>query len=793
MSKTHLDRVRELAKRREDLIANLRLRPTPDGLDWVARHTELADETLRLAYDSVPDMPELAVVATGGYGRAELAPFSDVDLTVIPLDETDPKVDAAVRTLWRTVDEFFGVLGLRVGYAYRLIGDAPGLDPRTRTSLLDARWVAGSHRPLELLLDLFWQTFPAGDFLIDKIAERAAQFRKTHDTPLVVEPHLKEGAGGLRCFHCANWIGAAIGERPSLATREVDHVLQVRNLLHAMAEKATDLLTRQRQAEICEVLETTPFEMGSRLAESMLALHAEFTRATERIHEARFRLSDRVMALRGEARVEGPATASEAATGIAAATRLGLRVADIATVTSGAIDGGQALATLSGGEAVLRNLDRCGVLDALLPEVTRCRTLMPEDSAHTYTVFEHTFRAIRFLDSLGESQGFLADVFASLPSPSELYLALLLHDAGKAVRGRPHSESGEDLAREVGQRWRVPEQTIETVAWLVRHHLEMARFIRMRDVHHPDTIREFARIVGGRDRLAMLTLLTWADVSAVGPQAWTPAQDAFLRDLYEQTSAALGAETEVEPDPGLFRQRILKRLAAVEIPEEDLERFVASLPAHYLLSTAPELIREHFHFARRAREGEPTIELFQRDDLQATEVTVCCPDAPGLLSRVLGVFYALDLAPIGLRACTTEDEVPVALDVFTVTFGERALPRATCAVVAQTLEEVVRGRLDVSELLRTKGKDPDRSQEVFQRTFHPGLPAILEIRAPRGRGMAYRISRQIAAQGWNILAARVGQWAGQGAAAFYVTGAGGSPLAETDLDAAFGVVEAHAR
>jgi [protein-PII] uridylyltransferase len=782
------DRIEPLATRRRSLIDELLLHcEFGRGLEWTARHTELADQALDLAFRSALDFggPEIAVVATGGYGRCELAPYSDIDLTVVPMDETDPALDSAIRSLFRAIDDAFGRFGLKVGYSYRLIGDAPGLDAQTRTSLLDARLVAGSHQPLEALLDRFWSTFPKGDFLIAKIEEREAQWRRHHDTPLVVEPHLKEGAGGLRCFQCASWIGAAIGERPARATRQYDHVIHVRNLLHAATGRANDLLTRPRQAEIAETQRVDVFQLGSDLAKSMESLHGEYLRAKERIHEARFALAEGVLALRGEARIEGGATRSGAASGLAAATRLKLKVADIETSTTPQIDGGEVLNTVAAGELVLRNLDRCGLLAAILPELVACRTLMPEDSAHTYTVFEHTFRAIRFLDELTAAPGFLGELYAGLQDPAELHLAVLIHDAGKAVPGRPHSESGEEIARQVGQRWRLTDTTIDTVAWLVRNHLEMARFIRMRDVHHPDTVREFARLVTNRERLAMLTLLTWADVNAVAAAAWTPAQDAFLRDLFVQTASLLQDGPDAEPDPSLFRRQALRKLQNLEVPEEAMREFVDSLPAHYLLSTSPELIREHFHFAQRAQQGETSIELFQRDDLQATDVTVCCPDAPGLLARVLGVLYALELAPIGLRACTTEAVPAVALDVFTVSFGGRPLPRATCAILAQTLRDVLNGGKEVGDLLRERGKDPDRRQEIFKYTYHPGSPGILEVRAPRGRGMAYRISRVIAEQRWNTVAARVGQWAGQGAAAFYIQNQDRAPITQEDVDRAF--------
>jgi len=188
------------------------------------------------------------------------------------------------------------------------------------------------------------------------------------------------------------------------------------------------------------------------------------------------------------------------------------------------------------------------------------------------------------------------------------------------------------------------------------------------------------------------------------------------------------------------------------------------------------------HFVQRAMAGTPTVELFHRSDISATEITICTPDGPRLLSMLLGVFYAFDLSVSGIRACTTATNPPVALDVFTVSFSSRPVPAATMNQVTASVLDVIEGRKDVEALLLERGKDPNRKQAIAKHTFVEGAPAILEIRAPRGRGMPYRFSRFIADQGWNVVAARVGQWAGSATAAFYLLGPSGSPIRREDVD-----------
>lgn len=759
------------------------------GLDWCERHSRLCDEVVRVIAESVGEelgeMPEMAIVATGGYGRQEMAPYSDIDMSVIPAHEGDPRLDAYVKALFRDIHEAFATFGLEVGYAFRLLADAPGLDAKSRTGLLDARRVAGSPKPLDELLDAVWETMPAGDFLLAKIRERESAFAKYHDTPLVVEHQLKEGAGGMRCFHCANWIRAAIGERPATPTRAFEQIARMRNHLHVVVGRRQDAFTRQRQAEIADRLGLDLYEMMAGVADAASHLHREYGRAVDAVRSSRFDVSRGVVALRGEVRVSGDASLSEAAEGIALATQLGLDVLDLPTATSNEVNGAAAFHAVCSGEAVVRNLERCGLLARLLPELAKCRTLMPRDSSHAFTVFEHTLRVVRALEGLRPGS-FLGDLMDGLHEPLPLFLAALLHDVGKLDLSGAHSDTGERIARDVCTRWDLSEDATEMIVWLVKEHLEMSRILRMRDVQNPQTAHDFALHVGDIERLDMLTLLTWADTLSVGEGVWTPAQEHLMEVLHSRTSQVLLGDAPAAPDPALYRKRLMRELKQEAFDDDEVKAFVDSLPAHYLISTPPDVVRLHIGFAHKAQDGETTVVLHPEPELGTTEMTVCAQDASGLLGRVLGVLYAYDVRLHGIRASTTRTKVPIAVDQFSTSFGDRPIPPGTGREVVASIKKVMSGELDVGELLRARGKDPEGAQRSYTFTFLEGTPGILEVRAPRGKGMAYRFSRLISLAGWNIQAARVGQWAGRGAAAFYITGPGERALSSQEVEAVLG-------
>ena len=750
------------------------LSPEHDGLAWCADHARIVDRGIQIIYDSIFQQinrpPALAIIATGGFGRCELAPHSDIDLTVVPLEDDDPQLDPILRAIFRAIHHFLGgKLKYEVGYSYRLIADLPGLDQVTRTGLLDARFVVGSNLVFSTMMESFWKSLPSGEFVFEKNTEREFENLRTHTQPLVVEPHLKEGAGGLRSFQCSNWIRAAIGERAIRPSKGYDQIIAIRNLLHASSQRKQDSLTQTRANTLCEQYDYEQSKLMTITLQSMLELDQVFQDTKERLKESRFQLSDSVIAIRGEARTISPANAGDAAAGIAIATQLGLNVSAIGNSYTNTINGHSAMYAFSQGEKVIRNIDRAGALEVLLPELVACRTLLPGDPSHVYSVFEHSLQVIKHLDNASNIP-YYCEVKNAISDLAPVYLAGLLHDAGKLksqTSGKSHSEEGAEIANRIGEKYGLTASTTDTVSWLISEHLTMSLFIRIRDISLPETIIEFAKLVGTVDRLNMLALLTWADISAVNQNSFTSAQDLFLRELVAKTSEALQGNIPSIESQNELRRRQLRRLKKSN-NAEDLDAFLETLPASYLTGTPLSAVSNHIEFVKCARIGQSVVDTHHQLDLAATEVLVCSPDRQGLLSDILGVFYAYDLSIGGLKAYTTSDEVPVAIDSFTVRFNGRPVPTGTLQYVVSTLQQILDGVLTLKDFLSSKGKDPERSQVITRFKVLPGTPAILEIHAPRGRGMPYRLVRLLTEHKLNIQTARIGQWAGSAAASFYV-------------------------
>jgi [protein-PII] uridylyltransferase len=788
MTQNLQEQIQQLASQRRQLINSLK--DTPKGLEWCAAHSEIADKALCAIYDSVkeeyPEMPPVSIIASGGYGRREISPYSDISVTVVPYETTHLILDAPTKNLYYNIQTAFEeILGLNVQYSYLLMGDVFGLDATTLSNLLDNRLVAGSPLPLGQFMKVMWANFPLGDFLVAKIADRNKALRQYNDTPLVVEPHIKEGAGGLRCFQTANWINKAIHQKSAQPLDAYQEIVIIRNLLHYLARKPMETLTRPMQKELAELLQIETEDLMPKTIRSLIELHQYYVKSLDQIQETRFELSEGVTSVRGEVHVSGNAGTSEAAIGIAIGTQLGLKIADISVVTNGEVQSQQAMSAIAGGEKVLRNLDRCGILKQLLPELDRCRTLIPRGEKHLYTVLEHTFRVIRYLDNLSTEGNYWSTLMQNISDIEVLYFAALLHDAGKIEKQSTHASTGEKIVYDVARRWGMYPHRAEVSAWLVREHQVMSRFINLRDVSDLETAKEFAQIAQNKERLALLALLTWADSQASAATDWSLIKERYLQELYESTLAVIEQNDLEQFNLSSCRQKIYSSLKKQDLFSEDIYEFVNHLPAHYLFGAETEKIEQLYYLSKKAEQGKLSVQISHNLENRFTEITICYRYNPKALSWVLGVFYALGLNLDALKTCNTQTENPISLNVFTVTFGKHLVPHSICTQIEPLLNSIFNHEKNIDELLWEKSIDPGLKPSITRYRYQEGIPGILEIQAHEERGLAYRITRKIAQMGWNIHVVRLGVWSGHGAASFYITGENHAMLSAEQIGSAF--------
>lgn len=593
-------------------------------------HADLIDRLIRKLFRLLEDRYfeenprltgfRLAVLATGGYGRREMALASDVDLLFLHRGKLNPYVE----TLTEAMTQRLWDARLVVGAAVRTVPECMRVgreDLPTLTSYLDARFLVGDpalFAELERRVERHVRSDPLA-FVTAKLAEQEERHARFGESPYLLQPNVRESVGGLRDYHTALWVARAVHwevrrlEHLQLHSfvdeRELEELRaalefqwRVRNELHRTGRK-DDRLHFEAQGRLVDRL---GFEGGDHQL-PVEQLMQSYYRSARVIGQVAQRVTDHALDLARHHRAP-PAQAVEdgfALVGdhleIPHASVLASRPARMlsAFTVAQAHDvslspRAQALLRqhlylvddalrkdpeaielfrriLSAERRVYRTLvqmNELGILGAFVPEFAHLVGLWQHDLYHTYTVDTHSLFLVEQLRRLGRGQ--LADelplaseLIREVRSPPVLFLGCILHDIGKG-RGGAHSAKGARLVPEIGRALGLDEREIDHLRFLVLHHLTMSAMAERRDVNDPRVILNLANVVGSRSRLRNLYLLTVADVRSVSPEAWTPWKGGLLEQLYRNTAEWLETGIPAESAPGFFLQRTMERAERVQ-------------------------------------------------------------------------------------------------------------------------------------------------------------------------------------------------------------------------------------
>ncbi len=578
------------------------------GTEVVQANAFLVDQLVRTIYDFAtthvyPPDPGTghnaqSVVATGGYGRGELSPFSDIDLMFLlpakPPPLAEQIVEYVLYMLWDS--------GLQVGHATRTIDDCIRLaknDLSIRTSLLEARWLWGNKPLFHAFEQRFMNELVAmtgSSFVGAKLAERDARHERVGDSRYVLEPHIKDGKGGLRDLQTLFWIAKylyRVKDIGDLTGRGVftpadcrqfkqaqNFLWTVRCHLHYVAGRPEERLTFNFQDTVARRLGYAD-RPGARGVERFMKHYFRVTKDVgdltrvlcavledeHRKARTRFRLPSLPISLFRRApagfRIDGNRLAFDPAEPLnkdpvrlirlfreaqrngldihPQALRLvqqNLRLID-AKVRLDADANRLFLEMLTDEadpETALKRMNDAGVFGRFVPEFGRIVAQMQYDMYHVYTVDEHTIRAIGILSQI--ERGLLKDDHpAATIAFGEIRSRRALYVAVMLHdiakgRGGDHSEIGAELALGLCPRLGLDDWETETVAWLVRYHLMLSRYAFKRDIDDAKTVTDLTALVQSPERLRMLMILTNADIRAVGPNIWNAWKRGLLDELY---------------------------------------------------------------------------------------------------------------------------------------------------------------------------------------------------------------------------------------------------------------------
>lgn len=800
-----------------DARASLLADSTVRGAQFGLSYAELLDITLRKLYAPPAARARVALVALGSYGRRELCPGSDID--VMLLHDAKPRALPAVRELAERLWYPLWDANLVTGHATRTVKESLALaddDLAALTAIVEARHVAGDAGLTRELVERARQlVVRRRERVVDALAG-AAERRRVRPGPVaeVLEPDLKNGAGGLRDLQALEWGGYALGGDglAGLLTRGVlsdddarrlaagrAGLLDLRVTLHRITGGRSDQLALQEQDavaaavgaadadELVRDLATGAREIAWIAREVWMRLSDAVGKPGSGLPADRV-LADGVVLRKGRVTLDSDVTVSalrvlEAA---AAAAEIDapfdretlVRLQEMTEPTWDVWERAAFLRLLRAGERavpVFEALDHQQVLVRILPEWEHVRSRPQRNAYHRFTVDRHLLEAIaecaQLLDAAYEQPITFDGVVArACRRPELLLLGALLHDIGKGKPG-DHSDVGAEVAEAMARRIGLDSEGREVVTWLVRNHLLMADVATRRDLSDATVADNLATACSGdAERLRLLYLLTIGDSRATGPAAWGLSKAALVRDLFTKAAAAIerGAAMVVATDR--------RDLLAGHLGDDVATGFLDRLPDQYLLAFDVDEIVEH-----RALVAEGVAVQCRRDDGHVT-ITVVAPDRRGLLATLAGALTVCGLDVIEANLFSTTDGL--ALDVFRAADPFDRV-RDGVTDVEQVLHAALTGELDADRRVAERQRHYQRPGErgpvaVDIDLDESATDTLVEVHADDEIGLLYRLATRFAAAGVDVRVAKVATLGRRVVDVFYVRDAGGGKLEDLD-------------
>jgi len=706
------------------------------------------------------------------------------------------------------------------------------------------------------------------EYIAARMADQHDRHQKFGDTVYLQEPNVKSGCGGLRDFQNLFWMayfkygvltltdlrkkGFVEPAEQRQLEQAYDFILRVRNELHYLTNRACDVIAiglqpyiatefGYRQHDMLRRTEAfmrdyftasrTIFLLTNSLAERMAIkppkvsrLSALFGRRLRKPEEfdgfvlrdgfieagnpAVFRVDpQRLIRVFLHAQQRGVELNPELETLIRQSLRLVTREFQRAPQTRDTL---LAILQHKGQVArILRMMHEVEFLGKLVPEFGRLTCLVQHEFFHRYTADEHTLQVIEHLDRVIDAteppHESYKRIFQQFEHTHVLYLAILLHDVGKAANVKLHAEASTKMAHSVANRLRLGVDEKALLLFLVRDHLKLSLFSQRRDLDDHATIDAAVRVVKNEVWLDALMLLTFADAAGTSIKTWSEWKQALLWELYHRTKQALTGTERAKDILSRRIEQLYKEVSARlkdQLPLEEIYSHFELMPASYYINTSADESERHLllihRFLMRQMEVEqpedalvPVIDWHSFPAQGYSRVSICTWDRLGLFSKIAGAFAAADLNILSANIYTRGDHV--VLDTFGVC--DRTLAAVSDPKQIATAETMLQRTLtnkeeidfrQALERLRAARAEAPRIREVtipttveFDNDISPSR-TIIEIQTEDRIGLLYAITSTLAELGLDISFAKISTEKGAAIDTFYVQDQLGQKVADPD-------------
>lgn len=816
------------------------------GREVIQSYTSLIDEVIRHVilsmirlekYQSALVLEDCSLVAVGGYGRGELNPLSDIDLLFLlpekPKSLTNMFIQDALSVFWG--------FGMEIGHSSRTIKDCVNLaeeDLTIKTSMIETRFLIGD----QIIYGRFTTSINkkvlqkgVKKFLNSKLKEKYTRYGNEEGVVCHPEPDIKNGPGGLRDYHNALWATAVrfgvhsfkeIGDTQNISPQEieslynsVDFSLRVRNELHYLTEKKTDVLSRDIQKDLATHLgyhasfdgqpvedfmrdyylhATNIYNFSENLFEHCLQARQSFMQVLSDLAKKSlgngFSISGSTLVYEGDPKKDFKKDKSLVLTALELCRkhcvlpdyqlRRQLRLHK-KLINAEHMKGDEIRNFLfsilgdSDSQKTLRLMHETEILEQVLPEFGLAHCKVNHDFYHHYTADEHSLRIIRFLEEMASSTlsnpADLTTIYKEYPNKKTLKFAALLQSAG-TLSGMDGESGLTGFLKFISERLHLKADEKELLEFLIKNIYTMIETALYQDIHQPKIIQKFAKTVVSPERLAALYLLSYTELRAVAPGTLTAWKKLLLSELYERTLKYLHNPESLDQHPQATRVGVFKALHR-ELPVADIEAHLRLMPEDYLMTAHSEEVALHIRLIRSLKDKPFILHHEFNEEGKFHNLTLFCVSGQESFKKLVGALTAKSLNILGAHIYLKKDGyviVSVQVEESETVTGDNF---EIWKEIKLNLSDLFSKKTNLQKMMRSRtryaGEQKGSHEAIFPQVQVERETAdtftVIRVEARDHLGMLYKIASVFADFGILIHRAKISTQGDRGIDVFYVS------------------------